>query len=307
MVLTTIVVILISEDVKVQSEKEVVMEVWIDGKFYSKENAKISVFDHGLLYGDGLFEGIRVYGGKVFRLKEHVERLFDGAQAIMLGVPMTQAAMAALVEECVARNGRKEAYIRLILTRGIGDLGVNPRLCPRPSLIVIVDEISLYPAEHYKLGIAIITAATRRVGLDAWDPRVKSLNYLNNVLAKLEALRAGCMEAILLNHQGYLSECTGDNIFIVKKGKLLTPRALDSILDGITRRTVMELAEGIGIPAGECLLSRYDLYTADECFLTGTGAEIMPVIDVDGRRIGTGSPGELTLRLREAFAKLIRE
>jgi len=281
------------------------MDVWIDGTYYRKGEAKISVFDHGLLYGDGLFEGIRVYGGKVFKLGEHIERLFEGAKAILIDPPLSKAAMEAQVEESVRMSGRKDAYIRLLLTRGVGDLGINPKLCPRPSIIIIVDDISLYPAKHYEEGIAIVTAATRRVGPDAWDPRVKSLNYLNNVLAKLEAIRAGCLEAVLLNAEGYVCECTGDNIFIVKKGRVLTPRPEDSLLDGITRRTVMDLAAGINIPTEAARLTRFDLYTADECFLTGTGAEIMPVTDVDGRRIGDGNPGATTLALKRAFEKLV--
>jgi branched-chain amino acid aminotransferase len=282
------------------------MDVWIDGSFYKKEDAAISVFDHGLLYGDGLFEGIRVYSGRVFKLREHIERLMDGARAIMIQPPMDAEALAAQVEACVRESGRKDAYIRLILTRGRGDLGINPRLCPRPSLIIIVGDISLYPEEAYLKGIPIVTASTRRLGPDCWDPRVKSLNYLNNVLAKLEALRAGCLEAVMLNAQGCLSECTGDNIFLVKRGRLLTPRAQDSILDGITRRTVIELARGIGLPAAEAPLTRYDLYAADECFLTGTGAEVMPVTEADGRPIGDGRPGPWTSRLREAFEALVR-
>ncbi len=281
------------------------MDVWIDGEYFTKETAKISVFDHGLLYGDGLFEGIRVYGGKVFKLREHIERLFEGARAIMIDPPMTKEAMAAQVEESVRRSGRRDAYIRLVLTRGTGDLGINPRLCPKPSLIIIVDEIRLYPAAHYETGIGIITAATRRVGPEAWDPRVKSLNYLNNVLAKLEALRAGCMEALLLNADGYVAECTGDNIFTVKGGVLLTPRPEESLLDGITRRTVMDLARETGMEAREARLTRFDLYTADECFLTGTGAEIMPVTEIDGRMIGDGKPGPATARIRAAFRELV--
>jgi branched-chain amino acid aminotransferase len=281
------------------------MDVWIDGRYFKKDEAKISVFDHGLLYGDGIFEGIRVYGGRIFKLAEHIERLFEGAKAILIDPPLPRAAMEAQVEDSVRKSGRKDAYIRLVLTRGVGDLGMNPKVCPRPSIIVIVDDISLYPATHYEKGIAIVTAATRRVGPSSWDPRVKSLNYLNNVLAKLEAIRAGCMEAVLLNAEGFVCECTGDNIFIVKKGRVLTPRPEDSLLDGITRRTVMELAGSIDMPADAARLTRFDLYTADECFLTGTGAEIMPVTDVDGRTIGDGKPGATTLALKKAFERLV--
>jgi branched-chain amino acid aminotransferase len=290
---------------KVVKNKEGDMDVWIDGTYFRKDEAKISVYDHGLLYGDGLFEGIRVYNGKAFKLEEHIDRLFDGAKAIMLKPPLGAAAIVAQVEECVERSGRRDAYIRLVLTRGVGDLGVNPALCPRPSLIIIVDEIKLYPAECYEKGIPIITAATRRVGPEAWDPRVKSLNYLNNVLAKIEAAQAGCMEAVMLNGQGYVAECTADNIFIVKGGALLTPNPQDSILDGITRRAVMDAAAGLGMEVRGALLTRYDLYTADECFMTGTGAEIMPVTAVDGRAIGDGKPGAWTGRLRRAFGDLV--
>ncbi len=283
------------------------MKVWIDGHFYSKEEAKISVFDHGLLYGDGLFEGIRIYGGKIFRLKEHLERLFDGAKAIALSLPYSLEEIAAAVEESRRVNEKQEGYIRLMATRGVGDLGISPYLCPRPSLLIIVDDISLYPAELYQQGIPIVTASSRRIGLDAFDVRVKSLNYLNNVLAKIEARQAGCLEAVMLNSAGYVCECTGDNIFIVKGGTLLSPNPSDSLLDGITRRTVFELAAGEGIEAKATALTRYDLYTADECFLTGTGAQIMPVKSVDGRLIGVGKPGVLSLRLMAAFDAFVRK
>jgi branched-chain amino acid aminotransferase len=282
------------------------MQVWIDGTYYDKEQAKISVFDHGLLYGDGLFEGIRIYSGKAFKLAEHVERLYDGAKAILLDIPYALESLSAQIEDAIRVNKKKEGYIRLVVTRGRGDLGISPYLCKKASLIIIVDDISLYPAENYATGIPIITAASRRIGLDAFDVRVKSLNYLNNVLAKIEARQAGCMEAVLLNSGGYVSECTGDNIFIAKKGVVFSPAPTDSILDGITRRTVFELAEGLGIDARPASMTRYDLYTADECFMTGTGAEIMPVTKIDGRSIGNGKPGPLTLRLTEAFKAYVR-
>jgi len=282
------------------------MKVWIDGEYFEKKDAKISVFDHGLLYGDGLFEGIRIYAGKAFKLKEHLERLYGGARAILLDIPYPPGQLCAQIEDAIRVNDKEEGYIRLVVTRGMGDLGISPYLCKRASVIVIVDDISLYPAENYSSGIPIVTAASRRIGVDAFDVRVKSLNYLNNVLAKIEARQAGCMEAVLLNSAGYVAECTGDNIFIVKKGILLSPAPTDAILDGITRRTVFELAAGLGIEARAATLTRFDLYTADECFMTGTGAEIMPVTKVDGRPIGDGKPGILCGKLEKAFKAFVR-
>jgi branched-chain amino acid aminotransferase len=281
------------------------MKVYIDGKYFGREEARISVFDHGLLYGDGIFEGIRVYRGRIFKLREHIERLFDSAKSILLDIPHTREEMAAITESAVRENGTVDGYVRLIVTRGVGDLGINPYLCGKASVIVIVGEIELYPREHYEKGIPIVTAPSRRLGPDVFDPRVKSLNYLNNVLAKIEARQAGCLEAVLLNSQGFVSECTADNVFLVKKGTLFTPSPVHSILDGITRRTVMELAAGVGVPFAETALTRYDLYTADECFLTGTGAEIMPITTVDGRSIGSGLPGTVTRKLRETFAEYV--
>lgn len=281
--------------------------VYIDGEWYPKEKAKISVYDHGLLYGDGLFEGIRIYAGRIFKLKEHLDRLWNGARAIGLEIPMTREVMAALLEEGVRRENRPEGYIRLVVTRGVGDLGINPKLCPRPSVIVIVDDIQLYPREHYEKGIPVVTAATRRLQGDVFDPRIKSLNYLNNVLAKMEAQLAGCLEAVLLNRDGYVAECTGDNLFIVAGGVLKTPAPWLGLLEGITRNTVMELAAAEGIPAEETTLTRFDLYTADECFLTGSGAEMIPVTAVDGRTVGCGVPGPVTGRLTDAFRKLVQK
>jgi branched-chain amino acid aminotransferase len=281
------------------------MQVWIDGTYYDKENAKISVFDHGLLYGDGLFEGLRIYGGKVFKLAEHIDRLYDGAKAILLDIPYAREELASLVRDAVLVNEKRDGYIRLVVTRGVGDLGISPYLCPKASVIVIVDDISLYPRECYASGIPIVTAATRRISLDAFDVRVKSLNYLNNVLAKIEARQAGCMEAVLLNSSGCVCECTGDNIFVVKRGRLLSPSPTDCILDGITRRAILELASGLGLEAAVAPLTRYDLYTADECFMTGTGAELMPVTTIDGRRIGDGKPGPWSLSLRAAFEAMV--
>lgn len=277
------------------------MKIYIDGAYYSREEAKISVYDHGLLYGDGVFEGIRIYNSSVFRLREHVERLYRSAGAVSLAIPLARDAMEKAVRDTVALNGKKEGYIRLVVTRGVGTLGVNPESCGTPSVIIIVDDIQLYPEEYYRKGIGIITASIRRNSPDCLDPRIKSLNYLNNVLAKIEASRAGCMEAVMLNREGYVTECTGDNIFIVSNGALVTPPPHMGALNGITRGVVMELCVALGIEASESALTQYDLYGAEECFLTGTGAEIMPVVEIDGRRIGEGTPGPVTARLISAF------
>jgi len=281
------------------------MEIYIDGEWYGRDEAKISVYDHGLLYGDGLFEGIRIYGGKIFKLKEHIDRLFEGARAIRLNLNLSHKEMMETVEEAVRRNKREEGYIRLLATRGKGPLGISPFTCPESSLVIIVEDIQLYPAELYASGIPIITAATRRLSGRIFDPRIKSLNYLNNIMAKIEAVDAGCQEAVMLNEEGYICECTGDNIFLVKNGKLLTPASWHGLLEGITRNTILELAENLSIRAEETTLTRFDLYTADECFLTGSGAELIPVISVDKREVGTGKPGPVTLRLKEEFTKLI--
>ncbi|MBN1534531.1 MAG: branched-chain-amino-acid transaminase [Spirochaetes bacterium] len=280
-------------------------EIYINGTYYSRETAMISVYDHGLLYGDGVFEGIRIYGGRIFRLREHLERLYDSAAAIHLAVPLTPEAMEAAVLEAVRRNGKHNGYIRLVVTRGKGDLGLNPDNCTDETVIIIVDDISLYPAEYYEKGIAVITAATRRIGADALDPGIKSMNYLNNILAKIEAKQAGCMEAIMLNREGFVAECTADNIFIAKGGSLATPHSSCGVLRGITRDSVIRLARDMGIPCAETRLTRFDLYGADECFITGTGAEIMPVVRIDGRTVGRGAPGPLTRRLTAAFRELV--
>ncbi|VFQ47020.1 branched-chain-amino-acid transaminase [Desulfoluna butyratoxydans] len=282
------------------------MQIYIDGNWVGKEDAKISVFDHGLLYGDGVFEGIRIYNGTIFRLKEHVRRLYDSARATLLTIPMSEEEMAELLLEAVAKNEKTDGYIRLVITRGVGDLGINPATCPEASVIVIVDDISLYPEEHYTRGIKVITASTRRNSPDAVDPRIKSLNYLNNIMAKLEAQQAGCLEAILLNREGKVAECTGDNIFYIRDGVLLTPASDQGALKGITRDAVIEAAEGIGMETRATPSTLYDLYTADECFLTGTAAEMIPVTTIDGRTIGTGTPGPDTARVREAFQALIK-
>jgi branched-chain amino acid aminotransferase len=280
-------------------------QVWINGQFYDKHDAKISVYDHGLLYGDGIFEGIRVYGGKVFKHAEHVARLYESAQAIALTIPLTPAEVTKAVEDTVAKNAKVDGYIRLIVTRGAGTLGLDPRKC-EPVVIVIVDDISLYPKELYENGLEIITSSYTRPHQNALSPRVKSLNYLNNILAKIEAIRAGCLEAIMLNQAGEVAECTGDNIFVIKGGVLKTPPPEAGILQGITRDFVLELAAKVGIPARECALTRHDVYIADEVFLTGTAAEVIAVTKVDGRVIGGGKQGPLTKKLRDAFTAAIR-
>ena len=280
------------------------MKVFIDGKFYDEKNAKVSVFDHGLLYGDGIFEGIRAYNGRVFKLKEHIDRLFCSAKAILLEIPMShQAMMKAVVDTC-RRNKLREGYIRLVVTRGVGTLGLNPNRCERPSVIIIAGKIKLYPQEMYDEGMAIVTVATTRNLHNAVNPAIKSLNYLNNILAKIEANNAGVEEAIMLNSEGYVAECTGDNIFIIRGRELLTPPLSAGALYGITRNVVMDLARQSGLEVAEPNLTRYDVYNADECFLTGTAAEVIPVVKVDGRVIGKGQPGPVTRQLLQRFHEL---
>lgn len=277
------------------------MKVFIDGKYYDQDKAKISVFDHGLLYGDGIFEGIRAYNGRVFKLKEHIDRLFYSAKAILLDIPMTHAqVMKAVVDTC-RKNKLKEGYIRLVVTRGVGTLGLNPNRCEKPSVIVIAGKIKLYPQEMYDNGMDIVTVATTRNLHNAVNPAIKSLNYLNNILAKIEANIAGCEEAIMLNSDGFVAECTGDNIFIIKGRQLLTPPLSAGALHGITRGTVIDLARQAGLEVLEPNLTRYDVYNAEECFLTGTAAEVIPVVKVDGRVIGQGKPGPVTRQLLERF------
>ena len=280
------------------------MKIYIDGKYLDEKNAKISVFDHGLLYGDGIFEGIRAYNGRVFRLKEHIDRLFDSAKAILLDIPMTHAEMMKAVVETCRRNKLRAGYIRLVVTRGVGTLGLNPNRCKNPSVIVIADKIQLYPEEMYEKGMAIVTVATTRNLHNALNPAIKSLNYLNNILAKIEANNAGVEEAVMLNAEGFVAECTGDNLFIVKGNRLLTPPLSAGALYGITRGVVIELAQEAGLIASEPNLTRYDLFTADECFLTGTGAELVPVVKIDGRVIGTGKPGAVTKSLIAKYHEL---
>jgi len=282
------------------------LQVSIDGQLVDKADAKISVYDHGLLYGDGVFEGIRVYGGKVFLLKEHVVRLYESALAIRLTIPIDQEQMIQDVEQTVAANGIQDGYVRLVVTRGAGYLGLDVRKTENPQVIIIADTITLYPEEFYENGLSIITASTLRNHSAALSPRIKSLNYLNNILAKIEAVDAGCQEALMLNHKGDVAECTGDNIFIAKHGTLKTPSTDAGILEGITRNAVIELAEAAGIEVAQTTLVRHDIYTADECFLTGTAAEVVPVVNLDGRPIGTGKPGPITQDLRARFQKLVR-
>jgi branched-chain amino acid aminotransferase len=277
------------------------LKVYINGQLYEKENARISVYDHGLLYGDGVFEGIRAYNGRIFRCKEHVDRLFASARAIALEIPMTKDEVADAMRATLDANGLTDAYIRLVVTRGVGTLGLDPYQCAEPQVIIITDSVSLYPDEYYDKGLELVTVSTLRNHPNALNPRIKSLNYLNNILAKIECLQAGVIEAIMLNKEGYVAECTGDNIFIVKDGKLLTPPVHAGILEGITRDVVMELAREAGIGALERDMTRFDLYVADECFLTGTAAEIIPVVRIDSRDIGDGTPGPLTLKLLAMF------
>jgi len=279
------------------------MEVYIDGKFYPKAEAKISVFDHGFLYGDGIFEGIRLYKGCVFRLEEHLERLEMSAKALCLKMPWTRKEISDIVCESCRRNKLTDGYIRLVVSRGFGDLGLSPKNCPTPSIICIADSIKLYPEELYTTGMKIITAPTRRVSPAALPPMIKSLNYLNNILAKMEAQQHGFHECLMLNEQGYVSECTGDNVFLIHKGKLITPASHAGALVGITRQVAIEVAQTLNIPVVETNITRYDVWNADECFLTGTAAEVIPVIEVDARTIGTGKPGPLTAKILTEFRK----
>jgi len=281
------------------------MQIYINGEYYEKEDAKVSVFDHGFLYGDGVFEGIRIYSGKIFKLKEHLDRLYKSAKALMLEIPLTPDELKKDVEDAVKRNQKENGYIRLVVSRGEGDLGVNPFLCKKASVIIIVGDIHLYPEKYYTEGISVITSSLRRISPDCFDVRIKSLNYLNNALAKIEAAQVGCMEAIMLTREGYVAECTADNIFIVSNGILYTPCLTDCALEGITRNFVMEIAENAGMTVRDIHLTQYDLYNADECFLTGTGAELIPVTKIDGRIIGSGISGEWTQKLAKLFHEAI--
>lgn len=277
------------------------MEVYIDGKFYPKEEAKVSVFDHGLLYGDGIFEGTRAYNGRIFEFDAHIDRLFNSAKAIALEIPMSKEEVKAAHIETLKRNKLTDAYIRTVVTRGVGDLGLDPRKCGKASLIIIADLISLYPDELYEKGLKIITVPTRRNLPETVNPMIKSLNYLNNILAKIEANLGGASEAIMLNQEGYVAECTGDNIFVIKGKTIATPLVSFGALKGITRGVVMKLAAEMGLEVVETALTRYDVYTADECFLTGTAAEVIPVVEVDGRKIATGIPGPYSKQLKDSY------
>ena len=283
------------------------LKVWIDGNLFDKENARVSVYDHGLLYGDGVFEGIRVYKGRIFQPDAHLRRLFDSDKAIRLAIPLTAGELRAAIEQTVAANHFSDCYVRLIVTRGPGYLGLNPQKCPHPSVIIITDTIELYPPEMYQKGMSVITASVIRTHANSLSPRIKSLNYLNNILAKIEAQDAGVPEAIMLNINGDVAECTADNLFIVRDGNILTPGTADGILEGITRDAIIQLCKKHNIPCFEKTLQRHDLYIADECFLTGTGAEVVPVTQIDGRTIGSGQPGPITRRLIELFHQLVRQ
>ena len=282
------------------------MKIYLNGTLVEKEKAHISVFDHGLLYGDGVFEGIRTYEGLIFRLKEHIDRLYKSADAIELKIPMTKIDMIGAVITTLKANRLKDAYIRLVVTRGVGDLGLDPRKCSKPTIFIITDKITLYPKEFYEKGLEIVTATTKRNFPQALDARIKSLNYLNNILAKIDAIKSGTEEAIMLTHDDYVAECTGDNIFIVSGCELLTPPTDIGALEGITRDAVITLAKKMDIPVYEKLLKMEDVYNASEVFLTGTAAEIIPVVRIDERRIANGKPGEITLRLIQEFKKITK-
>ncbi len=283
------------------------LKVYISGRLYDKDEATISVYDHGLLYGDGVFEGMRSYGGRVFRLQEHLERLWNSAKAIWLQIPMSREQLAAAVVDTLEANQIQDGYVRLVVTRGAGTLGLDPTKTSNPQVIIITDRIELYPEEFYRNGLEIVSVSTIRNHPAALNPRIKSLNYLNNILAKIEGFQAGCVEALMLNHNGEIAECTGDNIFLVRNKRLGTPPVEAGILEGITRQAVMELARQAGYPVAEVSLTKHDVYIADECFLTGSAAEVVPVVKVDSREIGTGKPGPITRELMTRFRRLTRE
>ncbi|MFH1825598.1 MAG: branched-chain-amino-acid transaminase [Candidatus Firestonebacteria bacterium] len=280
--------------------------ICLNGKFVPKEKALVSIFDHGLLYGDGVFEGIRIYNGRVFKLDEHIDRLFNSAKVITLEVPISKEVMKQKILKTVRSNKLHDGYIRVVVTRGAGDLGLDPRKCSESFYFIIASSISLYPEKFYKNGLSIMTVATHRNIPEALSPKIKSLNYLNNIMAKIEANNYGVLEAVMLNKDGYVAECTADNIFIVHKEELITPPTYVGALEGMTRDTVMELAKEMGITVSEKVFTRFDLYVAEECFLTGTAAEIVPVINIDSRKIGNGKPGPITASLIESFHKLTR-
>lgn len=283
------------------------LQIYINGSFCNKEDAKISVFDHGLLYGDGIFEGLRSYAGKVFRLQEHLDRLWESAQAIALKISIGKDEFAEAINKTLKVNNISEGYIRVIVTRGVGNLGLDADTCGPPSIIIIADHLALYPKELYEKGLTVVTASTVRNSVAALNPRIKSLNYLNNILAKIEATQSGCIEALLLNEKGEVAECSGDNIFLVKNGALYTPPPEAGILKGVTRDAVIELARKNQIQVYEKTLTRHDVYIADECFLSGSAAELIPVVSIDTRTIGDGKPGPMTKRLHELFHELTRQ
>src|SRR5215204_3821213 len=280
--------------------------IWLDGKWCDRSTAMISVYDHGLLYGDGVFEGIRVYGGKIFRLQEHLDRLYDSAKAILLTIPHSRDELASITEEAARRSGIAEAYIRHVVTRGVGDLGLDPRKCPKPTVMIIVDNIKLWPEHIYEAGLSVITAGTPIPQRESLSPRVKSLNYLPHILAKMEGISAGADEVIMLDSSGAVAEGSGQNVFVVKNGRISTPPPYAGILKGVTRQVVIELAEAAGYPVDQTMLNRYDLYTADEAFFTGTASEIVGIRQLDGRVIGTGKSGPVTQDLRSRFHDLVR-
>jgi len=282
------------------------LKVYIDGQLLPEKDAKVSVFDHGLLYGDGIFEGIRFYDGRVFRCEEHIDRLFHSAKAIALEMIWTKEEVTAAMMETIRANGLRDGYVRLVITRGAGSLGLNPYHCKVPSIIIIASTISLYPAEKYEKGLTVVTCSTRRPAPAALSPAVKSLNYLNNVMAKIEAINANAEEGVMLNEQGFVAECTGDNLFVIRGGKIYTPPVSAGALNGITRTVIFEIAKDLGIELIEENLTRYEIYTADECFLTGTAAEVVPVALYDRRAIGDGKPGPITLKCIEKFRHLTK-
>ena len=282
-------------------------KIWIDGRLVDKADAKVSVYDHGLLYGDGVFEGIRSYNGRIFECDAHLDRLFQSAKSIRLTIPLSREQLKQAMEETIRANNFSDCYICLVVTRGVGSLGLSPVRCERPSVFIITDLLEMYPREMYEKGMAVITASVMRNQPNALSPRVKSLNYLNNILAKLEAIDAGVPEAVMLNHEGNVAECTADNVFIVRSGEVQTPATSDGILEGVTRKVMLELCRKLQIPVVEKTLQRHDLYVADEFFITGTGAEVVPVTKIDGRPISNGQPGPITRRLIEAFHRRVRE
>lgn len=293
----------IYQSVNPKGGRVVSRKIFLNGKIVPEEKAKVSVFDHGYLYGDGIFEGIRAYNGRVFKLKEHIKRLYQSAKTIMLNTGMTPDEMEEAILETIRANELRDAYIRVVISRGTGDLGLDPRKCPSPTIVIIASEIELYDSKLYEEGLTVMTVPTRRNGPEMVNPRIKSLNYLNNIMARIEANLMGVPEAIMLNEQGYVAECTGDNIFIIDGDTLITPPRHAGILKGIKREVAIEIAETLGLKLKEILFTRYDLYNADECFLTGTAAEVIPVVKIDGRVIASGKPGPYTKKIIEEFRK----